>query len=52
VEGVPIPPAHNVVATYPIARLSDSPAEAEEFVDFVLTDRGRALLEEHGFRTQ
>lgn len=52
VEGVPIPPAQNVVATYPIARLSDSPAEAGEFVDFVLSERGQALLEEHGFRTQ
>lgn len=52
VEGVPIPPAQNVVATYPIARLTDSPSGAGDFVDFVLSERGQAILQEHGFRTQ
>jgi molybdate transport system substrate-binding protein len=52
VEGVPIPPAQNVVARYPVARLTESPDAAGEFVDFVLSGRGRAVLEQHGFTTR
>jgi molybdate transport system substrate-binding protein len=49
VEGVPIPDEVNVVATYPIAELADASSAAGEFVDFVLSERGGAILEEHGF---
>ena len=51
VDGVAIPDDVNVVATYPIAVLADAPAPdvAARFVAFVLSERGRALLAEHGF---
>ena len=49
VEGVPIPDDVNVIATYPIAELDDATSGAGEFVDFALSERGRAILEEHGF---
>jgi molybdate transport system substrate-binding protein len=49
VEGVPIPDNVNVTATYPIAELRDASSAAGEFVDFALSERGRAILEEHGF---
>ena len=49
VEGVPIPAADNVIATYPIVQLTDAESAAGEFVDFALSKRGRAILEEHGF---
>jgi len=49
VEGVPIPDDVNVIATYPIAELTDASSAAGEFVDFALSERGRAILEEHGF---
>ncbi|MDQ3660692.1 MAG: molybdate ABC transporter substrate-binding protein [Actinomycetota bacterium] len=49
VEGVQIPAADNVIATYPIAELREASTAAGEFVDFALSERGRALLEEHGF---
>jgi len=49
VEGVPIPDGVNVIATYPIAELTDASSTAGEFVDFALSERGRAILEEHGF---
>lgn len=42
-------PAHadDVVNRYPIVAFSDHP-EAQQFVDFVLSERGRAILEENG----
>ena len=51
VEAVPIPSAVNVTARYPIAVLRDvpHPDAARAFVDFVLSERGRAILREHGF---
>jgi molybdate transport system substrate-binding protein len=51
VEGVEIPADENVVATYPIATLSDA-ADAEvadSFVEFVLSDEGQEILQSFGF---
>jgi molybdate transport system substrate-binding protein len=51
VEGVDIPEDVNVVARYPIAVLSNAPNSeaAAAFVDFVLSERGQAILLEYGF---
>lgn len=51
VEGVAIPPEHNVAAAYPIAVLADAPnpSAAEAFVAFVLSDAGQQILAGHGF---
>lgn len=51
VEGIDIPDGENVVAVYPIAVLAESasPEESEDFVDFVLSAAGQAILVEHGF---
>ncbi len=48
---IEIDAAHNQLAAYPIAPLSDSanPELAAQFIDFVLGDAGRAILMEHGF---
>jgi len=49
--GVAIPADVNVEARYPIAPIkeADSPIEAAEFVDYVLSPGGRAVLERFGF---
>lgn len=51
VDGVDIPGEVNVVAKYPIAVLTNAtdPEQADAFVAFVLSDRGRAILSDHGF---
>jgi len=49
VEGVQIPDEVNVTATYPIAELTDASSAAGEFIDFALSERGRAILEDNGF---
>jgi molybdate transport system substrate-binding protein len=49
VEGVQIPDEDNVIATYPIAELTDASSAAGEFLDFALSERGRAILKQHGF---
>ena len=48
---IDIDAAHNQLAAYPIAPLSDSAnhALALTFIDFVLGSAGRAILTEHGF---
>jgi molybdate transport system substrate-binding protein len=50
-EGVEIPADVNVVADYPIAvtRQSENLEAAQAFVDFVVSDTGRAILESYGF---
>jgi molybdate transport system substrate-binding protein len=51
VEGVDIPADENVIATYPIAALTDT-ANAEvtdAFVEFVLSDEGQEILQSFGF---
>jgi molybdate transport system substrate-binding protein len=51
VDGVAIPDADNVVATYPIAVVTASAqAEAAQaFVDLVLSEDGQAVLKDYGF---
>lgn len=48
---IEIPDAYNVLASYPLAVLSDAaqPELARAFVDFVLSDEGRAILAKRGF---
>lgn len=51
VRVVPIPDALNVRASYPIGKMTraaHSP-EAQQFVDYVLSEAGRRVLREHGF---
>ena len=48
VTGVDIVDEYNVIARYPIARLTISEAAAT-FVDFVLSADGRSILDEFGF---
>lgn len=54
VEGIAIPEAHDVTASYLIAVVGqagrdDGPTGAVELVEFVLGDVGQAVLREHGF---
>ena len=50
VDGVPIGEEVTVVAEYPLAVTVEADAErAQDFVDFVVGDRGRTILAEHGF---
>jgi molybdate transport system substrate-binding protein len=51
VEGIDIPADENVIATYPIAALSDAAnAEvADAFVAFVLSGEGQGILDSFGF---
>jgi molybdate transport system substrate-binding protein len=51
VEGVEIPAEENVVASYPIAALTDAanPDTAGAFVEFVLSDEGQETLKSYGF---
>lgn len=50
-DGVAIPAAQNVAASYPIAVLADAPnpSTAAAFVAFVLSDAGEEILAAHGF---
>lgn len=50
-SGVDIPSSSNLTATYPIAALSDAgdATTATAWIDFVLSDSGRAILESFGF---
>jgi len=51
VQQIEVPDAHNLVATYPIAVVADAPQPklAEEFVAFVLSEAGQAILVHWGF---
>jgi molybdate transport system substrate-binding protein len=51
IEGVDIPTAQNVVATYPIATVTASRARerAQAFVDLVRSAEGQAVLQRFGF---
>ncbi|MCA9968990.1 MAG: molybdate ABC transporter substrate-binding protein [Anaerolineales bacterium] len=51
VRQINIPDAQNVVATYPIAPLADAPhpALAQQFISFVLSETGQAILARWGF---
>jgi molybdate transport system substrate-binding protein len=52
VDGVEIPDSQNVIADYPIAVLkaAKNEAGATQFVDFVLSQNGQAILEGAGFQ--
>ena len=50
IEGVAIPPADNVIATYPIVVLEGAPFAARGFVGLVMSAEGRDVLRRHGFR--
>ncbi len=51
VDKIDIQDEYNVIAEYPIGILKGSkyPAEAEEFVNLVKSEEGRAVLEKYGF---
>lgn len=51
VQQIAIPDAQNVVATYPIAPISDStnPELAQSFVAFILSPEGQSILSKWGF---
>lgn len=51
VDGVDIPQATNVVASYPIAVIAGAPnpAAARAFVDFVVSEGGQSILAGYGF---
>ena len=51
VDKIDIPDEFNVVGEYPIAVMKESkyPAESQEFVNFVVSDEGKAILEKYGF---
>ena len=53
VSRLDIPNALNTIATYPIAAIKDSPhaALAQEFVDYILSADGQAVLAKWGFMT-
>ena len=51
VEGIPVDPAHDVVAEYQVAVLQGAgdPAQAAAFVEMLRSDAGRRILQQHGF---
>jgi molybdate transport system substrate-binding protein len=51
IEGVGLPPDHNVSARYPIAALREAkhPEAARAFIDFVLSEPGKKILGDYGF---
>ena len=48
---IDVPDKYNVLATYPIAALKSAPQSelAKAFVDYVLSDKGQAVLQKWGF---
>jgi molybdate transport system substrate-binding protein len=53
VEGIKIPTEFNIVAKYPIGIIKNSANknQAQEFIDFLLSPKGQALLTQYGFKT-
>ena len=51
VDKIDIPDEYNVIAQYPIGVLLESkyPAESQEFMSLVMSDKGKAVLEKYGF---
>lgn len=51
VDKIEIPDEYNIIAEYPMGLLKESkyPAEAEEFMNLVKSEEGRAILEKYGF---
>lgn len=50
-QGITIPDAHNVIATYPVAVLkgAKNPNAAQAFVAFITSDAGQTILAKYGF---
>lgn len=51
VDKIDIPAEFNIIAEYPMGILLESsyPAESSKFMDLVLSDKGKAILEKYGF---
>lgn len=51
VDKIDIPDEYNIIAEYPMGILleSKSPAESREFMNLVMSDEGKAVLEKYGF---
>ena len=51
VDKIDIPDEYNVIAEYPMGILLESkyPAESQEFMNLVMSDEGKAILEKYGF---
>ncbi len=51
VDKINIPDKYNVIAEYPMGLLKECkyPAEAEEFMNLVTSEEGKAILEKYGF---
>ncbi len=51
VDKIDIPDEYNIIAEYPMGILLESkyPAESQEFMDLVMSDEGRAVMEKYGF---
>jgi molybdate transport system substrate-binding protein len=48
-NSITIPAADNVVARFPIATLDTGPVKARQFVQLVLSPKGRSILQDFGF---
>lgn len=50
VRQIEVPDTYNVIAAYPIARLSDAPhpEQAQAFIDFILSQEGQTILQKWG----
>jgi molybdate transport system substrate-binding protein len=51
VDKIAIPDEYNIIAEYPLGILLESKysAESKEFIDLVMSDEGKAVLEKYGF---
>ncbi len=51
VDKIDIPDEYNIIAEYPMGILLESryPTESQEFMDLVISDEGKAVLERYGF---
>jgi molybdate transport system substrate-binding protein len=51
VDKVDIPDEHNIIAEYPMGILMESkyPAESQKFMNLVMSNEGKAVLEKYGF---
>jgi len=51
VDKIDIPDEYNIIAEYPMGILLESkyPAESREFMNLVMSDEGKAVLEKYGF---
>lgn len=51
IDKIDIPDEYNIIAEYPLGILLESkyPAESKEFIDLVMSNEGKAVLEKYGF---